>query len=135
MYNRRVQYYETDKMGIVHHSNYIRWMEEARVDWLREVGLSYKMLEEMGLPSPVLGVKCTYKKAFQFDEEFFVQCRIKAIGTVRFIIGYTFKNAAGDVTNEGESEHCFTNLQGKPLSIKKTDERIYKKLLELVEKE
>ncbi len=133
MYSRRVQYYETDKMGIVHHSNYIRWMEEARVDWLREVDLSYKMLEDMGFPSPVLGVKCNYKNGFQFDDEFFIQCRLKSVGSVRFVIGYTFTNAVGEVTNEGETEHCFTNLQGRPISIKKTNEKIYNKLLELAE--
>ena len=46
-YNHTVQYYETDKMGITHHSNYIRWMEEARVDFLKQIGWDYDKLEEI----------------------------------------------------------------------------------------
>ena len=46
-YQHKIQYYETDKMGITHHSNYIRWMEEARIDLMNQVGLSYKKMEEM----------------------------------------------------------------------------------------
>ena len=48
LYHHKVQYYETDKMGIVHHSNYIRWMEEARIDFLGQIGWNYKKLEDMG---------------------------------------------------------------------------------------
>ena len=47
-YLHAVQYYETDKMGITHHSNYIRWMEEARIDYRRQVGLPYEKMEEIG---------------------------------------------------------------------------------------
>ena len=52
-YVHQVQYYETDRMGITHHSNYIRWMEEARVDFLRQIGWGYDRLEAMGIVSPV----------------------------------------------------------------------------------
>ena len=53
-YSRRVYYYETDKMGIVHHSNYIRWFEEARVDLIEQAGLPFQLVEEEGLMTPVL---------------------------------------------------------------------------------
>ena len=59
LYQHKVQYYETDKMGIVHHSNYIRWMEEARIDFLSQIGWDYKKLEESGVISPVTAVDCT----------------------------------------------------------------------------
>ena len=49
MYTHRVQYYETDQMGIVHHSNYIRWFEEARIDWMRHCGISYREMEKQGI--------------------------------------------------------------------------------------
>ena len=51
-YEHKVQYYETDKMGIVHHSNYIRWMEEARIDFLDQIGWNYKVMEDNGIISP-----------------------------------------------------------------------------------
>ena len=60
-YIHKVQYYETDKMGLTHHSNYIRWMEEARVAWLEELGFGFDKLEEMGITSPILSVNCKYK--------------------------------------------------------------------------
>ena len=62
MYEHKIQYYETDKMGITHHSNYIRFIEEARIDWLDRIGWSFAKLESMGLSSPVISVKCEYKK-------------------------------------------------------------------------
>ena len=51
VYNHRVQYYETDRMGIVHHSNYVRWMEEARVDFLARLGFPYDVMEARGVIS------------------------------------------------------------------------------------
>ena len=62
-YRHIVQYYETDKMGITHHSNYIRWMEEARIDFLRQIGWDYAKLESLGIISPVIAVDCKYKKS------------------------------------------------------------------------
>ena len=52
-YSRRVYYYETDKMGIVHHSNYIRWFEEARVDLIEQAGLPFQLVEEEGSMTPM----------------------------------------------------------------------------------
>ena len=68
-YIHKVNYYETDKMGITHHSNYIRWMEEARIDFLEQIGLGYKKLEEDGIISPVIHVECDYKLPTTFDDK------------------------------------------------------------------
>ena len=57
-YSRSVNYYETDQMGIVHHSNYIRYFEEARLHRMDEIGLSYSGLEELGVIIPVTFVDC-----------------------------------------------------------------------------
>ncbi|HJB35179.1 MAG TPA: acyl-CoA thioesterase, partial [Candidatus Blautia merdipullorum] len=59
-YEHKTQYYETDQMGIIHHSNYIRWFEEARVDFMDRCGFSYAQMEKDGLISPVLSVSCEY---------------------------------------------------------------------------
>ena len=66
-YIHSVKYYETDKMGITHHSNYVRWMEEARIDFLDQIGYSYKRLEEEGIVSPVIAIDCKYKATTTFD--------------------------------------------------------------------
>ena len=61
IFERKINYYETDRMGVVHHSNYIRFLEEARCDWLEKAGMPFSVLEENGITIPVLGVNCTYK--------------------------------------------------------------------------
>ena len=61
-YIRKVNYYETDKMGITHHSNYVRYMEEARLHFLDELGWSFDKLEDEGISSPVISISCNYKK-------------------------------------------------------------------------
>ena len=60
-YLRKINYYETDKMGITHHSNYIRFMEEARIHFLDQIGCGYDKWEKSGIISPVIGIECEYK--------------------------------------------------------------------------
>ena len=67
-YQHTVQYYETDRMGITHHSNYIRWMEEARVDFLAQLGWNLERLEEMGAVSPVTALDVKYRPDTKFPE-------------------------------------------------------------------
>ena len=68
-YLRKAHYHETDQMGLIHHSNYVKWMEEARIAFMDELGLSYRSLEESGIASPVTGINVEYKKPVRFDDE------------------------------------------------------------------
>ena len=77
VYQRPVQYYETDRMQIVHHSNYIRWMEEIRVAFMAQKGVPYDQMEHNGILMPVLGVTCSYHIPFQFGETFQATCRVQ----------------------------------------------------------
>lgn len=67
-YTHKVQYYETDKMQITHHSNYIRIMEEARIDFLSQIGWGYDKMENEGIISPVVSVTCDYKRSTSFPD-------------------------------------------------------------------
>ena len=118
-YIRKVHYHETDKMGITHHSNYIKWMEEARVDFLDQVGLGYARLESEGLASPVLEVECKYKRPTTFDDTVRIQVRSAGYSGVRFSIGYTGFNESGAVVFEGKSTHCFVGKNGRPMILAK----------------
>lgn len=119
-YHHKVQYYETDKMGITHHSNYIRWMEEARVDFLDQIGYGYAKLEQDGIISPVIGVECRYQHPTTFDDEVEIQVRVEEFKGVRLVIGYRMANAAtGELVLTGKTMHCFTDENGKPLILKK----------------
>ena len=119
-YIRKVQYHETDKMGITHHSNYIKWMEEARIHFLDQLGYSYFRLESEGVASPVIGIDCQYKHATTFNDTVRIRVAVKEFKGVRLIIGYTMENAAtGELVLTGTSTHCFTDASGKPIILKR----------------
>ena len=111
-YIHTVQYYETDKMGIVHHSNYIRWMEEARVDYLEKVGWSYDKLEKMGIVSPVTSVTCNYKASTTFADVISVSVALTSFNGVTLKISYEMRNADDKIVCTAQSEHVFLNEKG-----------------------
>lgn len=119
-YIHKVHYYETDKMGVTHHSNYIRWMEEARIAFLDRIGYGYARLEREGILSPVIGVECRYKHATTFDDEVEVAVAVEEFRGVRLVIGYRMTNIRnGQLVLTGRTMHCFTDPNGKPLALKK----------------
>ena len=132
-YKHVVQYYETDKMGITHHSNYIRWMEEARVDFLARIGWDYTRLEDMGIVSPVLGVSCEYRKPTSFSDRVAISVSVKEFKGVKLKIAYEMKNKDGEVVCLAESSHAFLNAEGRPLRMKREYPELFEKLMELVE--
>ena len=117
-YKHKVQYYETDKMGITHHSNYIRCMEEARVAWMENMGWSYKKCEDLGMISPTLAVNCQYKKNTTFNDVISINIKLKQYNGLRLKIEYTMLKE-NEFVAFGETEHCFTNSHGLPIRIKK----------------
>ncbi len=120
-YSREVFYYETDRMGIVHHSNYIRWLEEARLDFMKQLGLSYSVMEEMGILIPVLGVSLTYKEPFHYGDTFYVYSKPYEYSGVKLKITYELsKETDGKTCALGSSEHCFCTRDMKPMSLKKS---------------
>ncbi len=119
-YEHKAQYYETDQMGIVHHSNYIRWFESARIDFMSQIGVSYRGMEEEGIISPVLSVSCEYKSMVHFDDEVLITPKVKAYNGVKLSLCYTITDkVTGEIRTTGESSHCFLNREGRPVSLKK----------------
>lgn len=133
-YIHKVQYYETDKMGITHHSNYIRWMEEARVAFLSEIGYDYARLEEMGIVSPVLSVSCDYKKPTYFSDEISVKVFVKDYKGVKLHLGYEMKNPAGETVCVASSSHAFLNSEGRPIKMKQEQPDLNDVLTSLADK-
>lgn len=121
MYEHQIQYYETDKMGITHHSNYIRFMEEARVDWLDKIGWSFDKLEKLGLTSPVISVKCKYKKTTTYPDVILINPTLETYNGIKMKIKYEITNKeTNEIVAIGETEHCFLNEKGFPIIIKKS---------------
>lgn len=133
-YEHLVHYYETDQMGVVHHSNYIRWFEEARVDVFDKIGMGYKECEEQGIISPVTAVSCQYKTSARFHDEVIVELKFTKFTGIRLYVSYVVSDkATGEIRATGTSEHCFVSPDGKILSIKKSYPDLYTKLSYYIE--
>jgi len=129
-YIHLAKYYETDKMAVIHHSNYIRWFEEARVDYLEQIGLGFDVIEERGLYSPVLGVSCEYKSSVRFNENVIIIPKIEFFNGIKMTIGYRVLDADTlQLRASGESKHCFVTTDFKPVSLKKDYLDMYETLL------
>lgn len=120
-YLRTVNYYETDKMGVTHHSNYVRFMEEARIDFLSKLGYPMTRLETEGVVSPVVSVECKYKAPSTFSDVLKFTVKVEKYTGVKVVFAYVGENTqTGKVVFEATSTHCFVNAQGRPVSVKKT---------------
>lgn len=129
-YTHTIQYYETDKMGITHHSNYIRFMEEARIYFLKQAGWPYEKFEEEGIISPVISVSCDYKKTTTFPEELEIKVDVIEVTPVKFKLKYTM-TVEEKLVCTANSAHCFLSTSGRPVSIQKQYPEFYTALLEL----
>ena len=120
VYKRKINYYETDKMGVVHHSNYIRFMEEARIAFLEVNDMSYAGFEERGLISPVTAVNCVYKSPAMFGDELDVLVEFKEYTGVKYVYAYKMTNSkTGALVAEGQTEHCLISKEGRPIIVKR----------------
>ncbi len=121
-----VQYYETDAMRVVHHSNYIRWMEEARLSFFNEFGLPYDRIESMGVIIPVIGVSCEYKVSTRYGDRVKIWAELERFTGLKFSVTYRITSPNGTVLHAtGRTEHCFLDMQMRPTNIKKTAPELY----------
>lgn len=119
-YRRTALYYETDQMAIIHHSNYIRWFEEARTDLLTQMGFPYKSFEDRGILIPVLEVSCEYKQAVVYDETVLIEPKVTFFNGIKFEIEYSiYGEAKGQLKAKGHSKHCFVDRNMSPIRMKK----------------
>lgn len=132
-FERTINYYETDRMGVVHHSNYIRFLEEARGQMMNECNMPYVDYEARGIMIPVLGVNIDFKHHVTFNDTIVINSFIKDFNGVRLTMGYTATDkSTGKVVFTGETKHCFTNLQLKPIRLQKIAPDYYNKFLEIM---
>ena len=133
IFERKINYYETDKMGVVHHSNYIRYMEEARCAWLESIGMPFSVLEENGVTIPVIGVYCEYKNHVTFDDIITIKPSVMEYTGVRMTIQYDVKDKkTGKTVIIAETKHCFTNKDLRPVNLKKYTKEFSDKFQDLI---
>jgi len=116
-YTRPVYYYETDQMGVVHHSNYARWLEEARTFYFNDANLAYVETESYGVMCPLTDMSMKFKYFARYGDSFTVRLEMTSYTGVRFRICYTVLNQDGKVLFEGETGHAFVNENHRPVSL------------------
>jgi acyl-CoA thioester hydrolase len=132
-YSRAVYYYETDKMGVVHHSNYVRWMEEARDFFFNEADLAYTVTESYGVMCPVTDISVKFKHFAAYGDVFTVRVSMTKYTGVRFRMAYSIINQDGTVLAEGESGHGFIDSNYKPVALSRRIPQRHELMLKLME--
>lgn len=123
----RVRYEETDRMGIVYHSNYIVWFDMGRTEFLRALGYAYSDLEKEGVWLPIIEVGCTYKNPAKYDEEVTVETHIEELTRVKIRFGYKVYRGE-ELLVEGFTVQAFTTDKLKPIGLNRARPDIYKML-------
>ncbi len=112
----RVRYAETDQMGVVYHGNYAQYFEMGRVEWLRNMGVSYKWMEENGVMLPVVSLSMNFKKPARYDDLLTVKTILKSQTSVKIEFDYEINNENDELLTTGYSMLVFVDMKtGKPI--------------------
>lgn len=115
-----VRYAETDQMGIVHHSNYIVWMELGRTQLIKDLGFSYAEMEKDGILAPVLDVQVSYKKPLTYGDIAVIQTWIDSYDGFKVVYGYNIETESGEQAVTGLTSHvCVKKESFRPIRMKK----------------
>jgi acyl-CoA thioester hydrolase len=115
-FNVRVRYSETDQMGVVYHGNYAQYFEMGRVEWLRNIGVSYKWMEENGVMLPVVSLTMNYKKPARYDDLLTVRTIFKSQTSVKIDFDYEIYNENQELLTIAHSVLVFVDMKtGRPM--------------------
>lgn len=133
IYKRKMNYYETDQMGIIHHSNYIRLFEEARLDMMDKKGLGYADIERMGIIIPVLSAECHYLLPLYYNDSIEVHSQVTKFDGIKMELSYEiYKEGDLRLCTKGNTRHCFLDKNMKPFRMKKLYPGLYSQFKEIV---
>lgn len=135
-YLRKVQFYETDGMSIVYHGNYIHWMEEARTDFMEQIGWDYHRAVDAGIDFAVTDVSCQYRSMTRFGETVAIHMVVESLSPAKMQLSYKMVNAhTGELRAEGTSGHFFYDRdKARPVALKKALPQLWELLQSLYEK-
>ena len=133
-YVHKVQYYETDRMGVVHHSNYLRYLEEARYIWMEEEGFPYPEFERQGVIIPCTEAKEHFLGFLRYGDEFSVHMELYKFTGVRMYFRYeVYNESTGELCLTAETVHYTTTKEDyKPTSIKRSHPELFENVSALV---
>ena len=116
--NFRVRYVETDQMGVVHHASYLAWLEEGRMEYMRQRGLAYTQIEEMGFFLPVVECKVRYLSPARFEQTLRLQTWMKELQPWMAVFAYRLEEQENSrLLLTGQTKHVCVNRQGEMLDI------------------
>ncbi len=118
----RTRYEETDRMGVIYYSNYLKYFEDGRNLFFRSLGYSYKRMEEEGVMCPVTKCDIVYHSPAFYDDELIIRTQVDQLRGVRFVLSYSI--ARVDEGKEtllvtGSTTHAFLNMNLMPVRVKK----------------
>ncbi|SDE56397.1 acyl-CoA thioesterase [Sporomusa acidovorans] len=110
----KVRFVETDLMGVVHHSNYFRWFEMARVEYLRQIGILLTDMMAEDIVFPITDVECKYRASAKFDDYILIEAVLAEVSKVKMVFTYrVLREKDGALLATGRTQNAFTNKQGK----------------------
>jgi acyl-CoA thioester hydrolase len=115
----RVRYAETDRMGLLHHANYLVYFEQARTELLRDRGLTYKDLEDQGFLLVLTRVEVRYRRPAHYDDVLTVRTTVERVTSVRIDHRYEVRRGA-EVVAEGSSTLACVDRTGRPQALPET---------------
>lgn len=142
----RVRYQESDQMGVVYHANYLNWFEIGRTEMIRQMGYTYRKMEEQGLLLPVTGLDVKYHKPARYDDEIMIFTRIAAFSGLRLSYVYDIRRMSevpdvslahgervwssdellpGERLVTGSTQHVWVNADWKPVRLDKAASELY----------
>ena len=122
----RVIYADTDAMGVVYHTNYIKWFEVGRTELLRSMGFPYSGMEKDGILLPVAECSCKYRAPAVYDDLLEITARISALKGATITIDYEIQRlATGELLATGMTKHAITDKNFKPIRLRNKNPELY----------
>lgn len=123
----KVHFFDTDAMAVAHHANYLRWFEIARVEFLREAGITLNQMMHDGFVFPITDISCKYRASAKFDDVVAVSATPAALTPVKMAFDYLVaRESDGRILAKGHTQNVFTNI--KTGRIARLPEEYYAKL-------
>ena len=119
-FEHHTKYHETDYQGIIHTSNYLNWIEDARMDLMEQMGLSFKQMLDMQISSPIISHSIEYRSNVRFDETVVIDTKLISYDGHEMEVAYRiYDKATGEDRAIARTSHCFVNKSGMPISLKR----------------
>ncbi len=120
-YEHHTKYHETDGQGVIHSSNYVKWMEDARMNLMEQLGMGYKQMEALEIMSPVLSMSVEFRSSVRFDEVVVIDTKLVSYDGHKMEVAYRmYDKETGEDRAVAKSTHVFVSKSGIPISLKRS---------------